>query len=67
MPTIDRRIERLEAAFPARCPRCKNLLTCETCQDWKQEARRHGIDPEQLTDTLARLLAEQIAGGGTHG
>ena len=65
MPTIDRRIERLEAVFPARCPTCKTLLHCTVCNDWKQEARAYGLDPDDLVNRLSAILIEQLAGGGT--
>jgi hypothetical protein len=62
MPTIDRRIERLETAFPARCPRCKAVLTCETCQDWRDEALRYGLDPEVLVDRVRRKMEATLSG-----
>jgi len=61
MSTYGRRLTILEQQIPLRCPQCKTLLECSACHNWKDEARRYGIDPESLIRAVSSAI-DQLAG-----
>lgn len=57
---IEKRLTALEAALPAKCPKCRTLLTCSQCNDWREEARAMGLDPEQLVERAYQEMKAQL-------